>query len=98
MSHEESISFSTFACSAASSCKIKPLSVFFFFRVNTRMHFSLIPFTLSTVPPMIWIQNQLVGVQEGQQMTLECNSEAFPKSINYWTRENNQIITNGNIS
>ncbi|XP_043666437.1 limbic system-associated membrane protein-like isoform X1 [Vespula pensylvanica] len=46
-------------------------------------------------PPMIWIQNQLVGVQEGQQMTLECNSEAFPKSINYWTRGNNQIIPNG---
>lgn len=43
---------------------------------------------------MIWIQNQLVGAQEGQQMTLECHSEAFPKSINYWTREN-VIITNG---
>nr|XP_012216576.1 PREDICTED: lachesin-like isoform X1 [Linepithema humile] len=44
--------------------------------------------------PMIWIQNQLVGAQEGQQMTLECNSEAYPKSINYWTRDN-IIITNG---
>lgn len=44
---------------------------------------------------MIWIQNQLVGAQEGQQMTLECHSEAFPKSINYWTRENNVIIANG---
>jgi len=47
------------------------------------------------VTPMIWIQNQLVGAQEGQQMTLECHSEAFPKSINYWTRENNVIIANG---
>ncbi|KAL0110291.1 hypothetical protein PUN28_013736 [Cardiocondyla obscurior] len=45
--------------------------------------------------PMIWIQNQLVGAQEGQQMTLECHSEAYPKSINYWTRENNVIIANG---
>ncbi|XP_011698641.1 PREDICTED: neurotrimin-like [Wasmannia auropunctata] len=45
--------------------------------------------------PMIWIQNQLVGAQEGHQITLECHSEAFPKSINYWTRENNVIITNG---
>ncbi|XP_071643523.1 neurotrimin isoform X2 [Temnothorax longispinosus] len=45
--------------------------------------------------PMIWIQNQLVGAQEGQQMTLECHSEAFPKSINYWTRENKDIIANG---
>ncbi|XP_032679470.1 lachesin-like [Odontomachus brunneus] len=44
--------------------------------------------------PMISIQNQLVGAQEGQQMTLECYSEAYPKSINYWTRED-VIISNG---
>ncbi|CAK9813617.1 Ntm [Anthophora plagiata] len=44
--------------------------------------------------PMISIQNQLVGAEEGQRMTLECNSEAFPKSINYWTKENNEIIKN----
>ncbi|EZA47297.1 Lachesin [Ooceraea biroi] len=45
--------------------------------------------------PMISIPNQLVGAQEGQQMMLECHSEAYPKSINYWTRENNVIIANG---
>lgn len=44
---------------------------------------------------MISIQNQLVGAQEGQRMTLECNSEAFPQLINYWTKENNEIIENG---
>lgn len=44
---------------------------------------------------MISIQNQLVGAQEGQRMTLECNSEAFPQSINYWTKGNNEIIKNG---
>ncbi|KAJ9579031.1 hypothetical protein L9F63_024862, partial [Diploptera punctata] len=46
-------------------------------------------------PPMIWIQNQLVGAHEGQQMTLECHSEAYPKSINYWTRERGEIIAQG---
>ncbi|XP_068081848.1 lachesin [Anabrus simplex] len=46
-------------------------------------------------PPMIWIQNQLVGAHEGQQMTLECHSEAYPKSINYWTREHGEIIAQG---
>lgn len=46
-------------------------------------------------PPMIWIQNQLVGAHEGQQMTLECHSEAYPKSINYWTREKGDIIAQG---
>ncbi|XP_049848068.1 lachesin-like [Schistocerca gregaria] len=46
-------------------------------------------------PPMIWIQNQLVGAYEGQEMTLECHSEAFPKSINYWTRDHGEIIAQG---
>ncbi|KAK6629799.1 hypothetical protein RUM43_003619 [Polyplax serrata] len=45
-------------------------------------------------PPMIWIQNQLVGAQEGQSMTLQCHSEAYPKSINYWTR-NGETIAQG---
>jgi hypothetical protein len=44
---------------------------------------------------MIWVQNQLVGAHEGQQMTLECHSEAYPKSINYWTREKGDIIAQG---
>lgn len=48
------------------------------------------------VPPMIWIQNQLVGAMEGQQISLECHSEAYPKSINYWTKDDGNIITQGN--
>ena len=50
------------------------------------------------VPPMIWIQNQLVGAMEGQQITLECHSEAYPRSINYWTMDDGNIISEGNIS
>lgn len=49
----------------------------------------------ATVPPMIWVQNQLVGAYEGQRITLECQSEAYPKSINYWTREKGEIIPKG---
>ncbi|XP_058820367.1 lachesin-like isoform X2 [Topomyia yanbarensis] len=45
-------------------------------------------------PPMIWIQDQLVGAALGQRLTLECNSEAFPRSINYWMK-NDTIITQG---
>jgi hypothetical protein len=59
----------------------------------SRMHLHYSSFS---VPPMIWIQNQLVGAHEGQQMTLDCHSEAFPKSINYWTREKGEIIAQGN--
>ncbi|XP_043269582.1 opioid-binding protein/cell adhesion molecule homolog [Venturia canescens] len=45
--------------------------------------------------PMIMIPNQLVGLQLGQNTTLECHSEAYPQSINYWTRENREIVPNG---
>lgn len=47
------------------------------------------------VPPTIWMQNQLVGAQIDQSVTLECMSEAFPKSIDYWTRNKTNIVTNG---
>lgn len=38
------------------------------------------------------IQNQLVGAKEGDTVHLDCHSEAFPRSINYWTI-NDQIIS-----
>jgi hypothetical protein len=50
----------------------------------------------SAVPPMVWIQNQLVGSAIGQRISLECQSEAYPKSINYWMK-NETIITLGNL-
>ncbi|GBP28226.1 Lachesin [Eumeta japonica] len=43
-------------------------------------------------PPIMTIQNQLVGAREGEPVHLECHSEAFPRSINYWTI-NDQIIS-----
>ncbi|KAF3421153.1 hypothetical protein E2986_05392 [Frieseomelitta varia] len=49
----------------------------------------------SVIPPMISVQNQLVGAHEGQQLTLECHSEAYPKSINYWTRDKDEIVPQG---
>ncbi|XP_016964692.1 hemicentin-1 [Drosophila biarmipes] len=43
-------------------------------------------------PPMIWIQNQLVGAALTQNITLECQSEAYPKSINYWMKNDTIIV------
>lgn len=51
-------------------------------------------FSSLSVPPMLMIMNQLVGSAVGQKITLECQSEAFPKSINYWMK-NETIITRG---
>ena len=41
--------------------------------------------------------NQLVGAYEGQQIRLECHSEAYPKSINYWTRDRGEIVPQGKL-
>ncbi|XP_017842925.1 limbic system-associated membrane protein isoform X3 [Drosophila busckii] len=46
-------------------------------------------------PPMITVSNQLIGAVEGKGVTLECQSEAYPKSINYWTRERGEIVPPG---
>ncbi|KAH8408137.1 hypothetical protein KR009_002244 [Drosophila setifemur] len=43
-------------------------------------------------PPMTWIQNQLVGAALTQNITLECQSEAYPKSINYWIKNDTIIV------
>lgn len=44
--------------------------------------------------PMIWIPNQLVGAPSGTDVLLECHTEAFPKSINYWARDSGMLMTN----
>lgn len=46
---------------------------------------------------MIWIQNQLVSAQLGQSVTLECHSEAYPKAVNFWTKDNGEILSQGNL-
>ncbi|VVC45395.1 Immunoglobulin subtype,Immunoglobulin-like domain,Immunoglobulin-like fold,Immunoglobulin subtype [Cinara cedri] len=45
--------------------------------------------------PMVWIQNQLVGAFVGQELSIECHVEAFPKSINYWSSKNGNLLTQG---
>ncbi|CAG9816830.1 unnamed protein product [Phaedon cochleariae] len=43
-------------------------------------------------PPMLWIPHQLVGAPVGYSVTLECFTEAYPSSLNYWTKEDGQMI------
>ncbi|KAK9722141.1 Immunoglobulin I-set domain [Popillia japonica] len=46
-------------------------------------------------PPMLTIPNQLEGAYVGQDVSLECHTEAFPTSINYWTTERGDMIISG---
>ncbi|XP_030561655.1 lachesin isoform X3 [Drosophila novamexicana] len=43
-------------------------------------------------PPMLSIPNQLEGAYLGQDVMLECHTEAYPASINYWTTERGDMI------
>ncbi|KAG8034035.1 hypothetical protein G9C98_008516 [Cotesia typhae] len=54
-------------------------------RVDVRVQF----------PPMLSIPNQLEGAYIGQDVTLECHTEAYPTSINYWTTEIGDMIVSG---
>lgn len=49
----------------------------------------------TTVPPMLSIPNQLEGAYIGQDVTLECHTEAYPSSINYWTTDRGDMIISG---
>ncbi|KAJ8680148.1 hypothetical protein QAD02_015935 [Eretmocerus hayati] len=42
--------------------------------------------------PLIEVPNQLVGAPMRTDVTLSCKVEASPKPINYWTRENGEMI------
>lgn len=41
---------------------------------------------------MVWIPQQLVGAPVGYNVTLECFIEAYPISLNYWSKDDNDMI------
>lgn len=43
------------------------------------------------VPPAIWVRQDAVYAAFGQKVTLECITEAYPNSINYWTHGSSQV-------
>lgn len=44
---------------------------------------------------MLTIPNQLEAAYVGQDVALECHTEAYPTSINYWTTERGDMIVSG---
>lgn len=49
-----------------------------------------------TVPPMIWVPNQLIGGPLDGEALLLCNTEAFPiSSINYWIKDDDDALMAG---
>ncbi|CAG9795123.1 unnamed protein product [Diatraea saccharalis] len=63
-----------------------------------REHSKLITFSDGIqVPPVITIRNQLVGAILGSDLVLECETEAYPKPVSYWSRETGEIVPVGDI-
>lgn len=60
-----------------------------------KTNFPSIKLNFPTVPPMLSIPNQLEGAYAGQDVILECHTEAYPASINYWTTERGDMIISG---
>ncbi|KAF8793728.1 Kazal-type serine protease inhibitor like protein [Argiope bruennichi] len=42
----------------------------------------------------MWIPNQLVGAPLDKDVTLDCHTEAYPASINYWAKDGGDMIIN----
>jgi len=53
---------------------------------------------LVSVPPMLSIPNQLEAAYVGQDVSLECHTEAYPTSLNYWITERGDMIVSGEPS
>lgn len=49
-----------------------------------------------TVPPLIRIQNQRVGVAIGSTGVLKCDVEAFPEAVRYWEGADGRLLEDGN--
>lgn len=45
----------------------------------------------SAVNPVINVPNQLIWSTQGNNFTMECNVEAFPRSVNYWIRGDGKL-------
>lgn len=42
---------------------------------------------------MIWVPNQLVGAPAGTNVTIDCNTEAYPRAISYWIYNYTMVLS-----
>ncbi len=59
--------------------------IFFQFQKETSI-LNYTKYIFGTVNPVINVPNQLIWSTQGNNFTMECNVEAFPRSVNYWIR------------
>lgn len=47
---------------------------------------------------MIFVPNQLVGAPLGTNVTIDCQTEAYPRAMNYWFLGDEMILSNEKYS
>lgn len=45
--------------------------------------------------PVVKADNQLIGSPIGKDVEIECHVEAYPKAVNYWERDNGEMLLDG---
>jgi hypothetical protein len=50
---------------------------------------------LISVAPEITVPSQLFGVAPGTDVTFSCMVQAYPPAINYWMKNESEMLLNG---
>ncbi|KAK8385617.1 hypothetical protein O3P69_016413 [Scylla paramamosain] len=45
--------------------------------------------------PVVKADNQLIGSPIGKNVEIECHVEAYPRAVNYWERDNGEMLLDG---
>ena len=59
------------------------------------MYIRIILFFFTLVAPEIQVPSQLYGVGPGKNVTISCNVQAYPTAINYWMKDDNEMLLSG---
>ena len=59
------------------------------------IYIRIILFFFTLVAPEIQVPSQLYGVGPGKNVTISCNVQAYPTAINYWMKDDNEMLLSG---
>ena len=65
-----------------------------FFSTKFKLSSNTLVFFL-IVAPEITVPSQLYGVGPGSNVTISCNVQAYPTAINYWMKDDNEMLLSG---
>lgn len=61
-------------------------------KMNNALYDVYVFYNWFSVPPMIRIQNQMIGASISSKAMFDCYIEAFPPSVTYWERSDGRVL------